>query len=137
MHRLTGEVRVSKCLGAFACGEIINPKTARNQFMGGIIFGIGMALMEQTVPDFRTGRLVTKDLSDYHVPVQADVPDIEVLMIKDFDSHANPIGAKGIGEIGIVGAAAAIANAVYNAVGVRIRDLPILPEKIAMPLGKV
>lgn len=132
VHALTGEVRVQKYVGAFACGQIINSMMAKSQFMGGIIFGLGMALMEESIADQRSGKMVIKDLADYHVPVQSDVPEIEVIMVAEKDSHINPIGAKGIGEIGVVGAAAAVANAVFNATGLRIRDLPLTPDKISM-----
>ena len=132
VHRLTGEVRIVKHVGAFACGKIINPKTTRSQYLGGIIMGFGMGLMEETRSDLRTGRLTVKDLADYHVPIQADIPSIDVIMVEEADSNVNPIGVKGVGEIGIVGVAPAIANAVYNATGLRIRDLPITPDKIIM-----
>jgi xanthine dehydrogenase YagR molybdenum-binding subunit len=125
-----GEVRVVKHTGVFACGRVLNAKTARSQLMGGIIFGIGMALMEHTVSDVRTGRVMSANLVDYHVPVNADVPDIDVQLVEEVDEHVNPIGVKGIGEIGITGVAAAIANAVYHATGKRIRDLPVTPERL-------
>jgi xanthine dehydrogenase YagR molybdenum-binding subunit len=130
VHAYTGETRLDRMVGAFACGKILNEKTARSQFMGGMVFGIGQALMEQTVPDLRNGRLVVKDLADYHVPTHADVPPIEVVMIPEHDTGVNAIGTKGIGEIGIVGVAAAIANAAYNATGLRLRDLPLTPDKL-------
>ena len=126
----TGEVRVSRVVAAFAAGRILNAKTARSQFLGGIVWGIGLALHEHTVRDERNGRIVTRDLADYHVPVHADVPDIDVIMVDEKDPFVNPIGAKGIGEIGITGIPAAIANAVYNATGKRVRDLPITPDKL-------
>jgi xanthine dehydrogenase YagR molybdenum-binding subunit len=125
-----GEVRVRRAVGAFAAGRLLNAKTAHSQFMGGMIFGIGMALEEKTVIDARTGRVVTKDLSDYHVPVNADVPVIDVVTVEEEDLHVNPIGVKGIGEIGITGMAAAIANAVFHATGKRVRDLPITLDKL-------
>ena len=126
----TGEVRVTRAVGAFAAGKILNPKTARSQFLGGMVWGIGFALHEQTVRDPHSGRIVTRDLADYHVPVHADVPALEVVSIDEHDPYVNEIGAKGIGEIGITGMAAAIANAVYNATGKRVRDLPITPDKL-------
>ena len=135
VNAFTGEVRVTKMTGAFACGRILNEKTAASQFMGGMIFALGQGLMEETRPDLRTGRLAVKDLADYHLPVNADVPDIELIMVEEDDPHVNPIGTKGIGEIGVVGMAAAIANAVYNACGVRVRDFPLTPDKIASQLG--
>jgi xanthine dehydrogenase YagR molybdenum-binding subunit len=112
-----GEVRVARVVATFAAGRILNAKTARSQFYGGLVWGIGMALEEHTVRDARTARVVTRDLADYHVPVNADVPDLEVISVAEDDPHVNEIGAKGIGEIGITGIAAAIANAVYHATG--------------------
>jgi len=125
-----GRVRVTRALGAFDCGRILNVKTARSQIHGGIVMGIGMALLEETVRDPRYGAVVTNNFADYHVPVNADVPNIEVLFVEEPDYTFNPLGARGIGEIGITGVAAAIANAVYHATGVRVRDLPIVPEKL-------
>jgi len=126
----TGEVRVARAVGAFAAGKILNPKTARSQFLGGMVWGIGFALQEQTVRDPHTGRVVTRDLADYHVPVHADIPALEVITIAEEDPYVNEIGAKGIGEIGITGITAAIANAVFNATGKRVRDLPITLDKL-------
>jgi xanthine dehydrogenase YagR molybdenum-binding subunit len=126
---VTGEVRVSRWVGAFDTGRILNPKTAASQFRGGIIMGIGMALTEETLFDERTGRIINPSLAEYHIPVHADVPPIDVLWTGIPDSFA-PAGAKGIGQIGVTGVAAAIANAVYNATGQRVRDLPITPDKI-------
>ncbi len=126
----SGEVRVTRWVGAYGVGRILNAKTARSQLIGGIVYGIGMALMEETVMDPNTGRIVNADLAEYHVPVNADVPEIEVIFVDETDTHINPIGVKGIGEIGITGAAAAIANAVYHATGKRIRDLPITLDKL-------
>ncbi len=123
-------LRVSRALGVFDCGRILNPKTARSQMIGGIVWGIGMAMLEETVRDPRYGAVVTNNLADYHVPVNADVPDIDVLFVEEPDLAFNSLGARGVGEIGITGVAAAIANAVYHATGVRVRDLPIVPEKL-------
>ncbi|MFO0614906.1 MAG: molybdopterin cofactor-binding domain-containing protein [Polyangiaceae bacterium] len=120
-----GMIRVVRMLGVFACGKILNPRTARSQFLGGMVWGLGLALLERTERDPRTGRVVTKDLADYHVPTCADALAMEVLMIDERDDRVSDVGAKGIGEIGITGAAAAIANAVYHATGKRVRDLPI------------
>ena len=126
----TGEVRVSRVVSAFAAGKILNAKTARSQFLGGIVWGIGLALTEETVRDARSGRVVNNSLTDYHVPVNADVPAIDVIMVDESDPFVNEIGAKGIGEIGITGIGAAIANAVYHATGKRVRDLPITLDKL-------
>jgi xanthine dehydrogenase YagR molybdenum-binding subunit len=123
-------LRVSRALGVFDCGRILNAKTARSQMIGGITWGIGMALFEETVRDDRAGAVVTNNLADYHMPVNADIPDIEVLFVEEPDLRFNPLGVRGVGEIGITGVAAAIANAVYHATGVRVRDLPIVPEKL-------
>lgn len=125
----SGEVRVSRWLGSFDCGTIINPKTAASQFRGGIIMGIGMALTEETLFDERKGRIMNPSLAEYHVPVNLDVPHIEIIYNNIPDQHT-PLGAHGIGEIGITGAAAAIANAVYHATGKRVRDLPITLDKL-------
>jgi xanthine dehydrogenase YagR molybdenum-binding subunit len=133
----TGEVRVSRALGMFACGRIVNPKTARSQFLGGMTMGIGMALMEESLMEPRFGDYLNHDLASYHVPVNADVPELEVAWIDEEDLHVNPMGAKGIGEIGIVGTAAAVANAVFDATGIRVRDLPITPRKLVERLAAV
>ena len=125
----TGEVRVSRWLGSFDCGTVVNPKTAASQLRGGIIMGIGMALTEETLFDERRGRIMNPSLAEYHVPVNMDVPHIEIVYTGIPDEHA-PLGARGIGEIGITGAAAAVANAVFNATGKRIRDLPITLDKL-------
>jgi xanthine dehydrogenase YagR molybdenum-binding subunit len=126
----TGEVRVPRVLGVFACGRIINAKTARSQFIGGMTMGVSMALLEASIVDLRFGDYVNHDLASYHVAVNADVPEIEAVWLEEEDVHVNPMGAKGIGEIGIVGTAAAVANAVHHATGIRIRDLPITPPKL-------
>lgn len=125
----TGEVRVSRWLGSFDCGTVVNPKTAASQLRGGIIMGIGMALTEETLFDERRGRIMNPSLAEYHVPVNMDVPHIDIIYTGIPDEHT-PLGARGIGEIGITGAAAAIANAVFNATGKRIRDLPITLDKL-------
>jgi xanthine dehydrogenase YagR molybdenum-binding subunit len=126
----TGEVRVKRVVTSAGVGKIINQKTARSQSIGGVVGGIGMALTEESVMDHRFGRYVTADLAGYHVPVNADTPQIEVFFIDEHDPHVNPVGAKGLGEIAIVGVAAAIANAVFHATGKRIRELPITPDKL-------
>ncbi|HEV2474504.1 MAG TPA: molybdopterin cofactor-binding domain-containing protein, partial [Chthonomonadales bacterium] len=125
-----GEVRVSRYTAAFAAGRILNAKTARNQFIGGIVWGIGLALTEDTMMDPRWARVMNADLAEYHVPVNLDVPDIQIHLVAEHDPYVNPLGVKGIGEIGIVGSPAAIANAVFNATGKRIRKLPITPDKL-------
>lgn len=125
-----GQVRVTRFVSAVDAGRILNHKTARSQMMGGIIFGIGMALMEETILDPHSGRLVVRNLADYHVPVHADVGEIEVLFIDKPDPRISTLGVRGVGEIGITGVAAAIANAVYHATGRRIRDLPMTPDKL-------
>jgi xanthine dehydrogenase YagR molybdenum-binding subunit len=126
----TGEVRVPRLLGVFAAGHIINPKTARSQFLGGMTWGLSMALHEESVLDPRFGDYVNHDFAEYHIATNADVGTIDVSWIDEEDPHVNPMGVKGIGEIGIVGTAAAIANAVYHATGVRVRDLPITLDKL-------
>jgi xanthine dehydrogenase YagR molybdenum-binding subunit len=129
VHELTGEIRIDRWLGAFDTGRILNPKTAVSQFRGGIIMGIGMAMMEETMFDDRTGRIMNATFAEYHLPVQADVPHIEVMYTDIPDPHT-PMGAHGIGEIGITGVAAAISNAVFHATGKRITTLPITLDKL-------
>ncbi len=123
-----GITRVARCVGAYSAGRIINPKTARSQMTGGMIWGIGQALLEQSETDAELGRFVSKNLAGYLVPANADVGALEAYFVDEVDPHASPLGAKGIGELGATGVAAAIANAVYHATGVRVRDLPIRPE---------
>jgi xanthine dehydrogenase YagR molybdenum-binding subunit len=129
VNAVTGETRVRRFLGAFDCGRILNAKTAASQFRGGIIMGLGLALMEETQFDERTGRIMNPSLAEYHVPVHMDVPQIDVIWTDIADPHA-PMGARGVGEIGITGVAAAVANAIFNATGKRIRDLPVTPDKL-------
>jgi xanthine dehydrogenase YagR molybdenum-binding subunit len=129
VNAVTGETRVSRFLGSFDCGRILNTKTAASQFRGGIIMGLGLALMEETQFDERTGRIMNPSLAEYHVPVHMDVPEIEVIWTDIPDPHA-PMGAHGVGEIGITGVAAAVANAIYNATGKRVRELPITLDKL-------
>lgn len=125
-----GEVRVEKLVGVMDIGKVMNLKTATNQIMGGMIFALGMALMENTQYDPNNGRIVTRDLAQYLVPVHADIPEIEVQFIDKPDPYISPLGARGIGEIGVTGMAAAITNAIYNATGKRVRDLPVTPDKL-------
>lgn len=130
VHKVTGEIRVKRMTGVFAAGRILNHKTATSQCYGGMVFGIGSALMEEVIHDKRDGRLCNHDLAEYHVPVNADVPQLEVILVEEDDPYTNPMHIKGIGETAIAGAAAAIANAVYNAVGVRVYDFPITLDKL-------
>ncbi|GAB3643044.1 xanthine dehydrogenase family protein molybdopterin-binding subunit [Spirosoma arcticum] len=125
-----GEVRVSRMLSTVAAGKIVNAKTARSQLLGGMIWGVSMALHEDTLRDPRTGRIMNPNLAEYHVPVNADIRDINNLFIEEEDTIANPAGVKGIGEMGIVGSVSAIANAIFNATGKRHRELPITPDKV-------
>jgi len=125
-----GTVRVTRVVSAMDVGRVLNPRTAASQIRGGVVWGIGMALMEATVYDGRDGRLVTRNLADYLVPVNPDIPPIEVILLDVPDPHFGPLGARGVGEIGITGVAAAIANAVHHATGRRVRRLPITPETL-------
>jgi len=126
----TGEIRLRRMLGVFSVGRVLNAKTARSQLFGGMIWGAGAALEEEAVVDPRSGAFVTRDLAQYLVPVHADIPDVEAVVLDGFDDKANILGAKGLGELGICGAGAAIGNAVFNATGVRVRDFPITLEKV-------
>jgi xanthine dehydrogenase YagR molybdenum-binding subunit len=125
-----GVIRVTRVVSAVAAGRILNTKTAHSQIMGGVVWGIGMALHEETVYDHRFGRIMNANIAEYHVPVNADVYDINVIFVDEPDEIVNPMGIKGLGEIGIVGVAAAIANAAYHATGKRVRDLPITLDKL-------
>ncbi|MGW8812691.1 xanthine dehydrogenase family protein molybdopterin-binding subunit [Gordonia terrae] len=121
----TGEIRIPRMLGVFSVGRAINPRTVRSQLIGGMTFGISMALHEESVRDHRFGHVVTQDLAEYHIPVHADIADVDAICLDDRDEHATPMGSRGAGEIGIVGSAAAVVNAIHNATGVRVRDLPV------------
>jgi xanthine dehydrogenase YagR molybdenum-binding subunit len=125
-----GVIRVTRVVSAVAAGRILNTKTARSQIMGGVVWGIGMALHEETLVDHNFGRIMNANIAEYHVPVNADVGDIEVIFVDEPDDIVNPLGIKGLGEIGIVGVAAAIANAIHHATGKRVRDLPITLDKL-------
>src|SRR5436190_4989075 len=118
-----GVSRVTRVVSAVTAGRILNTKTARSEIIGGVVWGIGMALHEETLVDHNFGRIMNANIAEYHVPVNADVHDIEVIFVEEPDNIVNPLGIKGVGEIGIVGVAAAIANAVYHATGKRVRDL--------------
>ena len=123
-------IRVTRVVDAVAAGRILNPKTASSQIMGSVVWGIGMALHEETLVDHNFGRIMNPNIAEYHVPVNADVHDIKVIFVDEPDDIINPLGIKGLGEIGIVGVAAAIANAIYHATGKRVRDLPITLDKL-------
>ena len=125
-----GSVRLNRVVGAYDAGRIINPKTARSQSIGGIIWGAGQALLEQSEMDPRTARFLNRNYSGYLVPTNADIPELDVLFVGEFDAEASPLGAKGLGELTAVSVAPAIANAVYHATGKRVRDLPITIEKL-------
>jgi xanthine dehydrogenase YagR molybdenum-binding subunit len=125
-----GQVRVTRMVGAFAAGRVINPRMVRSQFLGGMIWGVSFALHERAIVDHRSGRIVNANLADYHVPVNADVPHMEALMIDEHDPHVNVLGIKGVGEIGITGSAGAVANAVWHATGHRVRRFPILIDDL-------
>jgi xanthine dehydrogenase YagR molybdenum-binding subunit len=133
IHARTREIRVPRLLGAFAAGRIMNTRTARSQLMGGLIWGMSAALLESTELDPRSARTVNRDLQDYLVPVNADVDQVEVIMLSEIEPSANPAGVKGIGELGDVGVNAAVANAVFHATGVRLRRLPIRLDDLLMP----
>jgi xanthine dehydrogenase YagR molybdenum-binding subunit len=125
-----GVIRVTRVVSAVAAGRILNAKTARSQILGSVVMGIGMALHEETLTDHKFGRIVNANIAEYHVPVHADIQNIEVIFVDEPDTLINPLGTKGVGEIGIVGVAAAVANAVYHATGKRVRHLPITLDKL-------
>jgi xanthine dehydrogenase YagR molybdenum-binding subunit len=125
-----GQVRVTRVIEVTACGKIINPKASHSQEIGGVVWGIGMALTEATEIDHRYGRIMNPNLQHYHVPVNADVHEVETLFVEEDDKVVNPLGVKGMGELGMVGIPAAIANAVFHATGRRVRELPITPDKL-------
>ena len=126
----TGEIRVRRMLAVCAAGRIINPKTARSQVIGAMTMGVGAALMEELAVDHRRGFFVNHDLATYEVPVHADIPHQEVIFLDETDPISSPMKAKGVGELGICGVAAAVANAIYHATGVRVRDYPITLDKL-------
>ncbi|EEB82637.1 xanthine dehydrogenase family protein molybdopterin-binding subunit [Roseobacter sp. GAI101] len=137
VNSITGETRVRRMLGVFSAGRILNEQTARSQCFGGMIFGIGAALTEELVHDHRDGHIVNHNLAEYHVPVNLDVPQLDVVFLEERDEWANPIQSKGVGELGISGAGAAITNAIFNATGVRVRDYPATLDKILPDLPEV
>jgi xanthine dehydrogenase YagR molybdenum-binding subunit len=130
VHPVTGVVKLDCIVCVADSGTIISPRTAHSQVIGGAIGGIGMALTEEVVIDHRYGKIINNNFADYHIPVHADIPHIEALFVNKPDPIINPIGAKGMGEIALIGMAGAVANAVYNATGKRIRSLPITPDKL-------
>ncbi len=125
-----GTIHVPRVVSAIAGGRILNPKTARSQILGAVVWGISMALEEESVADHNFGRFMNHNLAEYHIPVNADIHDIDVIFVEEHDDIVNPLGAKGLGEIGIVGTAAAVANAVFHATGKRVRELPITLDKV-------
>jgi xanthine dehydrogenase YagR molybdenum-binding subunit len=128
-----GQIRVTRLVGAFAAGRVVNPRLVRSQIYGGMIWGMSFALHEHTLTDRRSGRILNANLADYHVPVNADVPGMEALMIEEHDPHVNALGIKGVGEIGITGSAGAVANAVWHATGIRVRRFPIGIDDLVTP----
>jgi xanthine dehydrogenase YagR molybdenum-binding subunit len=130
VHRHTGETRIRRMTGVFAAGRILNPKQARSQVIGAMTMGAGAALMEELVVDTRLGYFVNHDMAEYHVPVHADIPHQEVIFLDEIDDKSSPMKAKGVGELGICGAGAAVANAIYNACGVRVREYPLTLDKL-------
>jgi len=125
-----GTIKVTKVISAVAAGRVVNPKTARSQILGGVVWGLGMALQEETQTDHQLGRFLNHNLAEYHVPVHADIADIEVIFVEENDDIVNELGSKGVGEIGIVGVAAAVANAIYHATGKRVREFPVTLDKV-------
>jgi xanthine dehydrogenase YagR molybdenum-binding subunit len=128
-----GQIRVTRLVGAFAAGRVINPRLVRSQYYGGMIWGVSFALHEHAVMDLRSGRPMNPNLGEYHVPVNADVPSLEAILVDEYDPHVNALGIKGVGEIGITGTAGAVANAVWHATGVRVRQFPITLDRLIEP----
>jgi xanthine dehydrogenase YagR molybdenum-binding subunit len=128
-----GQIRATRLVGAFAAGRIINPRLVRSQYYGGMIWGVSFALHEQAVVDPRSGRPMNANLAEYHVPVNADAPSLEAILVDEDDPHVNALGIKGVGEIGITGTAGAVANAVWHATGIRVRKFPITLDCLIKP----
>jgi xanthine dehydrogenase YagR molybdenum-binding subunit len=128
-----GQIRVTRLVGAFAAGRVINPRLVRSQYYGGMIWGVSFALHEHAVMDLRSGRPMNPNLGEYHVPVNADVPSLEAILIDEHDPHVNALGIKGVGEIGVTGSAGAVANAVWHATGIRVRQFPITLDRLIEP----
>ena len=125
-----GQIRVSRLVGAFAAGTVVNPRMVLSQYYGGMIWGVSFALHEQAAVDKRTGRIMNPNLGEYHIPVNADVPSIDAIIVEERDEHVNALGIKGVGELGITGTVGAIANAVWHATGFRIREFPITLDRL-------
>jgi xanthine dehydrogenase YagR molybdenum-binding subunit len=125
-----GQIRATRLVGAFAAGRIINPRLVRSQYYGGMIWGVSFALHEHAVMDPRSGRPMNPDLGEYHVPVNADIPSLEAILVEEHDPYVNALGIKGVGEIGVTGSAGAVANAVWHATGVRVRSFPITLDRL-------
>jgi xanthine dehydrogenase YagR molybdenum-binding subunit len=128
-----GQMRVTRVIGAFAAGRIINPRMVHSQLCGGMIWGVSFALHEHAVMDHRSGRAMNANLGEYHIPVNADVPSVEAILVEENDPHVNALGIKGVGEIGITGTAGAVANAVWHATGIRVRQFPITLDRLIQP----
>jgi xanthine dehydrogenase YagR molybdenum-binding subunit len=128
-----GQIRVTRVVGAFAAGRVINPRLVRSQYYGGMIWGVSFALHEHAVMDLHSGRVMNPNLGDYHVPVNADVPSLEAILVDEHDPHVNALGIKGVGEIGVTGSAGAVANAVWHATGIRVRQFPITLDRLIGP----
>jgi xanthine dehydrogenase YagR molybdenum-binding subunit len=137
VSEVTGEIRLRRMLGVFTAGRILNEKTARSQAIGGMTFGVGAALMEAIVIDKRDGWFVNNNLAEYHVAANADIPAIDAVFLPETDDHSSAMKSKGLGELGICGAGAAIANAVYNATSIRIRDYPLTLDKVLLAWSQV
>ena len=137
VDRDTGEIRMRRMLSVIGAGRILNPKTARSQILGGMSWGIGAALMEQTLLDTQHGHFVNHDLAEYLMPVNADIAAMDVVFLEEPDDKANVLGVKGLGELGVCGAGAALANAVYNATGIRVREFPLTLDKLLPGLAAI